>query len=162
MSLLFRHRRTSADHSLAAPIHPPSAQTSSPFLYVSNSGSSSVSGFAIDPNTGALTEVAGSSFPTPTPIRLARDGSGKYLTVANGNLTNGFPGGLSYRTRSITGALSDLHCIDKESPGNLPCYPLVPNTHGTPQFVAANGETIYIGRCRFQRRLCLLTRPKQR
>ena len=44
-----------------------------------------------------------------------------------------------------TGALSDLHCIDHEAPGNLPCYPLVTNTHGIPQFVAAQQETIYVG-----------------
>lgn len=127
---------------------PSGLSSSTSFIYVSNSGSNSVSGFSIDPGTGALTQVAGSPFTTPTPAGLARDGTTKYLTVANGNLTGGFPGISVIGIHPHTGALFDLHCVDKEFPGNLPCYPLISNTHGTPRFVAAQQETIYVGNTR--------------
>jgi DNA-binding beta-propeller fold protein YncE len=113
---------------------------STPFVYVSNTGSDTISGFAIDAKTGELRPVAGSPFATPAPAGLARDRTGKYITVANVNK------GLSViGTAPQTGALSDLHCIDREAPGAFPCYPFPTGTKGTPRFVTAKGETIYIG-----------------
>jgi 6-phosphogluconolactonase (cycloisomerase 2 family) len=111
-----------------------------PFVFVSNTDSGTVSGFAINPTTGALTPVPGSPFSTPTPVGLARDDPGKYLTVANGKSGVSVIG-----VDPQTGALSDLHSIDNEAPGSLRCYPLITNTHGSPQFVAAQKETIYVG-----------------
>jgi 6-phosphogluconolactonase len=63
------------------------------FLYSANGGLSflpdpaktnNVSAFTINAATGALTEIAGSPFPTGTgPRRLTTDPSGKYLLVSN-------------------------------------------------------------------------------
>lgn len=58
------------------------------FLYVGMSGTANpnntVSAFAIDPNTGALTQIAGSPFPTGSdPQGIATDPSGKFLYTAN-------------------------------------------------------------------------------
>lgn len=55
----------------------------SKFLYVSNTGENSVSGFTIDPQTGALDPVPGSPFETPGPAELAGDSTGNFLVVAN-------------------------------------------------------------------------------
>ena len=58
------------------------------FLYVAMVGTANanhvVSGFFIDPTTGALTQLATSPFPAGLgPIRLASDAAGKFLFVAN-------------------------------------------------------------------------------
>ena len=58
------------------------------FLYVAMVGTANanhvVSGFSIDPTTGALTQLATSPFPAGLgPIRLASDATGKFLFVAN-------------------------------------------------------------------------------
>jgi len=58
------------------------------FLYVAMVGTANanhvVSGFSIDPTTGALTQLAASPFPAGLgPIRLASDPTGKFLFVAN-------------------------------------------------------------------------------
>jgi DNA-binding beta-propeller fold protein YncE len=58
------------------------------FLYVGMSGTvnanNSVSAFAIDPNTGALTQITGSPFLTGSdPQGIATDPSGKFLYTAN-------------------------------------------------------------------------------
>src|SRR6516162_6903078 len=58
------------------------------FLYVGMSGTSNannvVSAFAIDPNTGALTQITGSPFPTGNdPQGIATDPTGKFLYTAN-------------------------------------------------------------------------------
>jgi 6-phosphogluconolactonase len=55
----------------------------SKFLYVSNIGENSISGFAIDPHSGALGPVPGSPFQTPGPEELAVDSTGNFLVVAN-------------------------------------------------------------------------------
>ena len=109
-------------------------------MFVSNSGSDSVSGFAIDSSTGTLTPVAGSPFSTPAPAGLARDATGKYLTVVKVNAGVSVIG-----VDPKTGALSDLHCVDREAPHPAPCYPFPTGTKGAPRFVTAKQETIYIG-----------------
>ncbi|HEX5412657.1 MAG TPA: beta-propeller fold lactonase family protein [Terriglobia bacterium] len=60
------------------------------FLYASNSGSNTVSAFAIDPSTGVLTLVSGSPFPTGafndstvSGISLAATPDGKYFYVGS-------------------------------------------------------------------------------
>jgi 6-phosphogluconolactonase (cycloisomerase 2 family) len=58
------------------------------FLYVGMSGTvnanNSVSAFAIDPNSGALTQITGSPFPAGNdPQGIATDPSGKFLYTAN-------------------------------------------------------------------------------
>jgi 6-phosphogluconolactonase len=58
------------------------------FLYVGMSGTSNanngVSAFAIDPNTGVLTQITGSPFPTGNdPQGIVSDPTGKFLYTAN-------------------------------------------------------------------------------
>ena len=63
------------------------------FLYVTNGGSSDVSGYGIDPNTGALTSLAGSPFTigglsAPTSIAATGGGlNGSFLYVTNPDST---------------------------------------------------------------------------
>jgi 6-phosphogluconolactonase (cycloisomerase 2 family) len=63
-------------------------RTAGPFLYVSNSGSSDISGFLINPSTGGLTPVPGSPFPilgggVHTGISLAMTPDGRFLIAGN-------------------------------------------------------------------------------
>jgi 6-phosphogluconolactonase len=55
------------------------------FAYVANRQSNSISGFAIDPGTGALTPLSGSPFASngTTPTALTVDPNGQFLYVAN-------------------------------------------------------------------------------
>ena len=54
------------------------------FVYVANSGDNTVSGYTINPATGALTAIAGSPFAAgEQPISVAMDPSGKFAYVAN-------------------------------------------------------------------------------
>jgi len=49
------------------------AAIAQPFAYVANEGSSSVSGYTVDPVTGNLTELAGSPFSAgggPTSVKM--------------------------------------------------------------------------------------------
>jgi 6-phosphogluconolactonase (cycloisomerase 2 family) len=59
------------------------------FLYVSDFGENSVSGFAVNSSSGVLTAVPGSPFAAgSSPTGLAIDPSGKYLYVANEGSNN--------------------------------------------------------------------------
>ena len=54
------------------------------FVYVTNSGGSSVSAYTINSTTGALSMVGGSPFPTGSvPLGVVVDPSGKFTYVAN-------------------------------------------------------------------------------
>jgi 6-phosphogluconolactonase len=58
---------------------------------VANTLSNNVSGYTIDPSTGALTAIAGSPFPEELhahPTSVAVDPSGKFAYVANKNFEN--------------------------------------------------------------------------
>jgi 6-phosphogluconolactonase len=61
---------------------------SAAYLYVSNSGESSVSGFTVDPGSGALISVGAPFSAGSSPVGLAIDPSGKYLYVANEGSNN--------------------------------------------------------------------------
>jgi YVTN family beta-propeller protein len=67
------------------------------FVYVANNFSNNVSGFTIDPGTGALMPIAGSPFSDPAlfnpqPTSVAVDPSGKFVYVTNAgtNSVSGF------------------------------------------------------------------------
>ena len=63
------------------------------FAYVANSGDNTVSGYVIDPVTGALKGIAGSPFLAGAePNSVAVDPSGKFAYVANlsGNTVSGY------------------------------------------------------------------------
>ena len=72
---------------------------------MANSDSDNVSGYRIDPSTGALTPIAGSPFATGTdPANVAVDPSGKFAYVANGDFDNVS----GYRINPSTGALKAI------------------------------------------------------
>jgi 6-phosphogluconolactonase (cycloisomerase 2 family) len=59
------------------------------FLYVSNAGADTVSAYAINPGSGALTHVKGSPFATGSvPSALAVDPTGSFAYVANAGSNN--------------------------------------------------------------------------
>jgi len=82
------------------------------FLYVANGNSNNVSGYGVDPNTGALTSLAGSPFTIgglslPTSIAATRgDLASTYLYVTNPGF-HGF-GSISAAAYDSTGALTDI------------------------------------------------------
>jgi 6-phosphogluconolactonase len=98
------------------------------FVFVSNTASNSISGFAIDKSSGALMPVPGSPFTTVAqPAGLAADPSGNFLVVAN----NG--GQVSvFRINRTTGSLSTV----MGSPFS---------GHGQPRVVAIYKNTVYVG-----------------
>ncbi len=74
------------------------------FLFSANPDATNptISGFAIDPNTGALTQLSGSPFPIPVSHYIATDQTGAYLYVTTGTNIVG------YAIDATTGALSKL------------------------------------------------------
>ena len=77
------------------------------FAYVANGGNGegNVSAYAIDPNTGALTEITGSPFAAGgTSFSVAVDPTGTYAYVANWGSNNVS----AYAINSSTGALTEI------------------------------------------------------
>lgn len=87
------------------------------FLFVANSGSNNIQGFAIDSSTGALTPVPGSPFTTEVkPYPVVIDPSGKYLYSPN----NGSSSISAYSIDGTSGALTLINTIATgTSPGLL-------------------------------------------
>ncbi len=77
-------------------------------VYVANSGAASVSAFKLNPDTGALSPVTGSPFPSGTgPSALGRNSTGVFLYSANvGNA--GSNGGVSGWTINSDGTLTPM------------------------------------------------------
>jgi 6-phosphogluconolactonase len=81
------------------------AQVHAQFAYVGNTGSNNVSGYTINPATGALTPITGSPFTAKTqPPCVAVEPSGKFAYVAN-NLSNNVSG---YTIDPTSGALTPI------------------------------------------------------
>jgi 6-phosphogluconolactonase len=79
------------------------------FVYVTNEGDSTVSGYTIDPSTGALTPIVGSPFaadagPFSGPSSMAVDPSGRFAYVGNSGLGNVS----GYAINPSTGALTSI------------------------------------------------------
>jgi len=74
------------------------------FLYSANpdATSPSISGFSIDPTSGALSPLSGSPFPLPVSHYMATDQTGAYLYVTSGASIVG------YAIDATTGALTAL------------------------------------------------------
>ena len=53
------------------------------FVYVANAGSGSVSGYAVNSSTGALTKIANATVTGSAPESIAMDPSGRFLYVVN-------------------------------------------------------------------------------
>jgi 6-phosphogluconolactonase (cycloisomerase 2 family) len=108
------------------------------YVHVSNVGSNDVSVFAINPSTGALTQVQGSPFPVaaPTPRIIAVDPNDKFL-YAFGSPT--FPSGpttiAGYAINDATGALSPI-------PGMAVIN--LPSAVGSPVTFHPNGRLLYL------------------
>jgi 6-phosphogluconolactonase (cycloisomerase 2 family) len=89
------------------------------FLYVSNSGSNSITAFSIDQTTGALSAVTGSPFATGArPSTVVPDPSGKFLYAVNrdaGSVS-------SYMIDAVTGALT---LVSTQPTGTTPLSVLV-------------------------------------
>lgn len=75
-------------------------------LYVSNAGSSSISGFGIDASSGALTAVGGSPFPetNTAPTFLATNGTNVFFASQS-------PTGVGAATIGSNGALSNVSLL---------------------------------------------------
>src|SRR5215470_7173721 len=84
------------------------------FLYASNlnSPTGSISAFSINPTTGALTQIAGSPFPTvgsfPGPSIMANDPAGKFLYVSLSGTANANNQVAAFTVNSSTGALTPI------------------------------------------------------
>jgi DNA-binding beta-propeller fold protein YncE len=79
------------------------------FAYVANEFSGDVSGYTIDPSTGALTPVAGSPFTAGAfPVSVAVDPSGKFAYVANGGSSFVSGNVSAYTIDPSTGALTAI------------------------------------------------------
>lgn len=81
-----------------------SAHPSLPFLYVTGSGSSNVSAFNIDINTGNLSAISGSPFSiSANPLGITIHPNGLYLYTANNSAANSIS---RLSINQLTGALS--------------------------------------------------------
>jgi 6-phosphogluconolactonase len=81
----------------------------SKFLYVPSTASGTVSAFAINADTGALTPVPGSPFPTAVPqlVTITADPADKFLFLAGGSPTTPASGTLAaYSVDSSSGILA--------------------------------------------------------
>jgi 6-phosphogluconolactonase len=74
------------------------------FIYSANPDAThpSISGFSVDPGTGALSPLSGSPFPLPVSHYIATDQTGAYLYVTSGARIVG------YAINATTGALTPL------------------------------------------------------
>jgi len=79
------------------------------FVFVANQTSDNISVFAIDADSGALTQVPGSPFPGgPEPVAVAADPNGKFAYVVNQNYPY-YQGNISvYAINRASGALTPV------------------------------------------------------
>jgi 6-phosphogluconolactonase len=79
------------------------------FVYVANQGSGNVSGYTIEPSTGALTPIANSPFAGFNSVSVAVGPRGKFAYVANQGSSPDFSGTvLGYKIDPSTGALTPI------------------------------------------------------
>jgi 6-phosphogluconolactonase (cycloisomerase 2 family) len=88
------------------------------FVYTSNFGDGTVSGFSVNPATGKLTKIKGSPFAAglgPGPLAHSPNGRFLYLTVSEqgegGPCGNNFAELISYGVEPTTGSLSQLDSV---------------------------------------------------
>jgi 6-phosphogluconolactonase len=86
-------------------VNAPSEVKAAKFAYATNFSDNTISAYAIDATSGALTTIAGSPFPAAgNPVMIASEPSGKYLYTANqgSNNVSGFV------IDAATGAISPI------------------------------------------------------
>jgi 6-phosphogluconolactonase len=111
------------------------------FLYTSNLGDSTISGFSVDGSTGALTPIAGSPFPYPygEPDGLVVHPSGKFLYAVAP-----FPSGIGprgvgeFNIDQTSGALSPM----QSSPAAFAGASVTPGPYSIAQ--TPNGKYLYV------------------
>jgi len=115
------------------------------FVYVSNAASGTISGYAADPRTGALTPLAGSPFPSGTgPGPMDADPKGEFLYVGMTQQTPGVPSNCLdfpteiwvYRINQTTGALTRVQVVSTAGPNEAFCV--------TDVLVGPRGENLYV------------------
>jgi len=123
----------------ALPVHADSQAKTSEYVYTSNFGDFTLSGFSVDPNTGDLTELPGSPFPTGVgPEEFAASRDGRFLYVSIGQWSEGGPCGnvlaqaTSYVISPETGKLMgwDTKTLPQYCPSDL--------------IVDASGKFVYV------------------
>lgn len=99
----------------ATPLEAGSQATGPEYIYTSNFGDFTVSGFSVDAETGELTKIKGSPFPTGIgPEAFAASRNGRFLYLSLGEWSEGGPCGndlaqaASYAIAPATGKLSPL------------------------------------------------------
>lgn len=110
------------------------------YVYVSNYYGNSVSGYSVNPATGALTEVPSSPFSAGTnPIYLSLDRQCRYMYAPNNSSSNIS----SYVVDQNTGSLTEL----PGSPYSIGQYPNYSATDGSSRFlyVANQGQNTISG-----------------
>ena len=100
------------------PSHAASQAKSSEYVYTSNFGDFTLSGFSVDTNTGGLTPLPGSPFPTgigPEEFAASRDGRFLYVSIGQwglgGPCGNDLAQATSYAIAPTTGELSALDTV---------------------------------------------------
>lgn len=113
-----------------------SAQTTlSRFAYVANYNSGDVSGYAIDPATGALTPVPGSPFSALCPVSVLVDPTGRFAYVPNLCPGYTYSGSISaYTIDANTGSLNPI----PGSPFSIPS-----DTGATSAVIDPTGKFLY-------------------
>lgn len=111
----------------AVAIHP-----SGKFVYAVNVNNDEITALSLDANTGALTPIAGSPFPTnsQSPFAAAIDPAGHFLFVANANGANVSV----FAIDATTGALAEITGSPFPA-GNIP----------ESAAVSPNGQFLYVG-----------------
>jgi 6-phosphogluconolactonase (cycloisomerase 2 family) len=103
------------------------------FLYSANPDATNpgISGFSVDPASGALSPLGGSPFPVPVSHFIASDRTGAYLYVTSGANIVG------YRIDAITGALAPLPGFPVAAGANA--YSITIDTANRALYVANDG-----------------------
>jgi 6-phosphogluconolactonase (cycloisomerase 2 family) len=92
------------------------------FLYVTHAAAGSISAYAINDTTGALTQISGSPFAAGTlPFNLTFDASGQFAYVVNQGSANIYV----YSVNTTTGALTEV-VANRVATGGTPQVLLIP------------------------------------
>jgi len=109
------------------------------FAYAANFGGDNVSGFTVDAETGALTEVSGSPFAAgPAPFNVITDPAGKFAYVVNSYEGSGSDAGSlsAYTINASTGILTAI----TGSPFGTGIFPLTGAVDPSGRFLYVGGE----------------------
>ena len=99
---------------------PSSMAVSGPFLYVSNAGSNSLSGFVLDKTSKTLSSIPGGAiFSGVSPKAVVGEASGRFLYAAN----SGSSTIAAFRIDSATGSLASLGTVSTDRASSLTVDP---------------------------------------